>query len=124
LGHSIRRHRSLHDRRALFGEVAAEAPNALRADRQASAHRGWWRLDTRGVFELDPHDRLRLRRDGSGTIIFGNPSWTQAAYADSGADFFGSDSGDWIGFYDIPDARSVVNLVNEERSRPSSEEQY
>jgi hypothetical protein len=66
----------------------------------------------------------RLRSDGSGTIIFGNPSWTQAAYADSGTDFFGSDSGDWIGFHDIPDARSVVDLVNEQRSRPSSEEQY
>jgi hypothetical protein len=66
----------------------------------------------------------RLRSDGSGTVIFGNPSAMQAAYADSGADFFGSDPGDLVGFFDIPDARSVVDLINEQRSRPSSEDQY
>jgi hypothetical protein len=70
-----------------------------------------------------PTVNARLRGDGSGTVIFGNPSWTQAAYADSGADFFGSDTGDWVGFHDIHDARSVVDLINELRSRPSRDEQ-
>jgi hypothetical protein len=66
----------------------------------------------------------QLRSDGSGTVIFGAPSAMQAAYADSGADIFGSDGGDFVGFHDIPDARSVVDLINEQRSRPSDEDQY
>jgi hypothetical protein len=80
---------------------------------------------TRAMFLSSiPTIDARLRSDGSGRSSSETPLGRRPAYADSGADFFGSDTGDWVGFHDIPDARSVVNLINEERSRPSSEEQY
>jgi hypothetical protein len=72
-----------------------------------------------------PTVNARLRDDGSGSVTFGNSSWMQDAYADSGLDFFatGYGAGDSVTFYDVPDARSVVDLVTALRSRPNREEQ-
>ncbi|HET7856676.1 MAG TPA: hypothetical protein VFL41_09495 [Gaiellaceae bacterium] len=70
-----------------------------------------------------PTINARLQADGSGSVIFGNRSWMQDAYADSGLDFFASGYGasEWVSFNDIPDARAVVDLVNELRGRSEAD---
>jgi hypothetical protein len=74
---------------------------------------------TKAMFlNLVPTINARIRDDGSGTVIFGNASWRQASYGNTGVEFFGRGYGDDIvAFYDIPDAREVVDLVNELRGR-------
>ena len=55
---------------------------------------------------------------GSGSVTFGNSSWLYGSYANSGLDFLARGYGaEAVGFYDIPDARSVVELVNDLRGR-------
>jgi hypothetical protein len=65
-----------------------------------------------------PSVNRRLRRDGSGTVIFGNASQWIPTSGDTGLEFLGSstftDSG-LIAFFDIPDARSVADLVEQLR---------
>jgi hypothetical protein len=65
-----------------------------------------------------------IRSDGAGTVIFGNTSWMQDSYANTGLDFFGRGYGtEAVGFYDIRDAREVVSLVNSLRDRaPETED--
>ena len=79
---------------------------------------------TKAMFlNLVPALNSRIRDDGSGTVIFGNASWLQASYGNTGAEFLGRGyDADVVAFYDIRDARDVVDLVNELRSRqdPSS----
>lgn len=59
-----------------------------------------------------------VRSDGSGSVVFGNNSWMQGTYANTGLDFFARGyGGDAVGFYDIRDAREVVSLVNDLRRR-------
>ena len=70
---------------------------------------------------LIPTINARIRDDGSGTVIFGNTSWLQASYGNTGAEFFGRGyDADVVAFYDISDAREVVDLVNELRSQDPS----
>jgi hypothetical protein len=74
---------------------------------------------TRAVFlNLIPTINARIRSDGSGSVVFGNASWLQGSYANTGLDFFTRGyEGDNVAFYDLRDAREVVNLVNELRDR-------
>jgi hypothetical protein len=74
---------------------------------------------TKAMFlNLIPTINARIRDDGSGTVIFGNTSWLHASYGNTGAEFFGQGyDADVVAFYDISDAREVVDLVNELRSR-------
>jgi uncharacterized membrane protein len=65
-----------------------------------------------GYLKSLPGVNERLRRDGSGSLIFGNPSFRDGLYANSG---IGSS---WLGagplaFYDIRDAAAVARLVRE-----------
>jgi hypothetical protein len=79
---------------------------------------------TRAMF-LDriPTINSRLRSDGSGTVVFGNASWMQGSYGNTGLEFFARGyDGEQVAFYDLPDAREVVNLVNELRNRPEDAE--
>lgn len=58
-----------------------------------------------------------VRRDGVGTIVFGNASPFVATYQNTGMDWFGSYYGQSaLAFYDIRDAQSVYELVNRVRS--------
>jgi len=74
---------------------------------------------TKAMFlNLIPTINAAIRDDGSGSVIFGNASWLQASYANTGVEFFGRGyDADVVAFYDIPDARAVVDLVNELRDR-------
>jgi hypothetical protein len=75
---------------------------------------------TRAMFlDLIPTINARTRADGSGTVIFGNASWLQGSYGNTGLDFFGGYEGESVAFYDLQGAREVVNLVNDLRSRAS-----
>jgi hypothetical protein len=76
---------------------------------------------TRATFlDLIPTINATVRNDGSGTAIFGNTSWMQNSYANTGLDFFGRGyDTEAVGFYDIRDARQVVDLVNTLRDRAS-----
>ena len=58
-----------------------------------------------------------VRSDGSGTIRFGNPSWMGNAYGNTGMEFFEGFHGgsDVITFYDLPDAREAVSLLDKMR---------
>ncbi len=60
-----------------------------------------------------------IRTDGSGTVRFGNPSWFGSAYANTGMEFFNGFHGgaDAMSFYDLPDAREVVSLLEKLRRR-------
>jgi hypothetical protein len=75
---------------------------------------------TRAAF-LDriPTVNSSIREDGSGSVTFGNTSWMEGSYANSGLDFFGQGYGapDTVGFDDIEDVRAVVSLVNDLRGR-------
>jgi hypothetical protein len=65
-----------------------------------------------------PTVNANVRADGSGSVIFGNSSWLQMAYSHSGFDSWGKEFGpEGVAFYDIGDAREVVNLVNDLRRR-------
>ena len=55
----------------------------------------------------------RLRSDGSGSVIFGNPSFRESMYGNSGMDYFGWGSTGPPAFYDIKDAKRVAELVRE-----------
>ena len=74
---------------------------------------------TRAMFlNLIPTINARIREDGSGSVVFGNAMWWQGSYANTGLDFFARGyEGDAVAFYDLRDAREVVDLVNELRSR-------
>jgi len=74
---------------------------------------------TRAAFlSLIPTLNASIRSDGSGSVTFGNSSWLYGSYANSGLDFLARGYGpEAVGFYDIPDARSVVELVNDLRGR-------
>jgi hypothetical protein len=67
-----------------------------------------------GVF-LDrvPALNKSVRRDGIGTIQFGNSGWVAAMYSNTGLDFLGGFYGmEAPAFYDINDADSVFDLAN------------
>jgi hypothetical protein len=69
-----------------------------------------------------PAVHRRVRRDGSGSVSFGTrPMWM---FANNGLDFFGTaQNGGSLGFYDIPDANHVADLVTRlrnEEARPRS----
>jgi hypothetical protein len=67
---------------------------------------------------LIPTINARIRRDGSGSVVFGNAPWWQGSYVNTGLDFFTRGyEGEAVAFYDIRDAREVVNLVNDLRGR-------
>ena len=76
----------------------------------------------RGGDELDalfldtiPAVHRRVGRDGSGSVAFGTrPTWM---FANNGLDFFGTaQNAGSLGFYDIPDADHVADLVTRLRS--------
>lgn len=80
---------------------------------------------TRASFiSLIPTINANIRDDGSGSVSFGNSSWLQESYANSGMDFFARGYGpEAVSFYDIREAREVVNLVNELRGRANQSTQ-
>lgn len=59
-----------------------------------------------------------IRKSGIGTIRFGNSSYLNSFYSNTGLDFLGSFYGqECPTFYDIKDAERVYQLVNELRKR-------
>jgi hypothetical protein len=70
------------------------------------------------LLSLIPTINTSIRGDGSGSVWFGSSSWFEESYANSGLDFSAGGYGPAaVGFFDIRDARDVVNLVNELRGR-------
>lgn len=65
-----------------------------------------------GYLNALPGVNERLRRDGSGSVIFGSPSFRDGLYANSGLEFSWLGSGP-LAFYDIKDAAQVARLVRE-----------
>jgi hypothetical protein len=65
-----------------------------------------------------PAVNTRVGRDGTGTIIFGNPGSPFWGMANTGWDFFGSLSGGQpFAFFDIPDASHVSDLITKQREK-------
>lgn len=97
------------------------------------AHRTLYVLTDRRVIEVVTGARTRtraefidrvptinhdLRGDGSGTIRFSSWNWVSSVYGNSGLDFVGGMYGDpGITFYDVADARSLVEHVDRLRER-------
>ena len=55
----------------------------------------------------------KIRSDGSGTIVFGNPSSVASMYSNTGMELFSkgySDPG--LAFYDLRDAHEVVRIID------------
>jgi hypothetical protein len=69
-------------------------------------------------FQAEFIDRIpsmskRIRRDGVGSIYFGNANFMASIYGNTGMDFFGSFYGPYTTtFYDIRDAEQVYQLVS------------
>jgi hypothetical protein len=66
-----------------------------------------------------------IRADGVGSLVFGNVSWVNNMYANTGLEGMGRYKGSApMAFYDIPDAERVYQIVNGQRgvfpARPES----
>jgi hypothetical protein len=56
------------------------------------------------------------RKDGLGSVTFGNSSWMFAMYENTGMDLFGSFYGDGAtSFHDIKDVQRIYQIANEQR---------
>ena len=59
-----------------------------------------------------------IRKDGFGTIVFGNSNLLATLYGNTGLDFFAAYYGmNAPTFYDIPEANNVYDLVNDLRNK-------
>ena len=59
-----------------------------------------------------------VRKNGYGTIIFGNPSFLTSMYGNTGLEFFNSPFGNSVvTFYDIPNVNEVYQVINDVRRR-------
>lgn len=59
-----------------------------------------------------------VNRNGSGSIMFGNPNFFASLYGNTGLEFFGAYYGLYVPtFYDIPEVDRVYNMVNEVRNK-------
>lgn len=96
--------------------------------KRRKARRTRYVLTDRRVIEVStgPRTRIRaefidrvpainhdLRNEGSGTIRFGNWNWASSVYGNTGLDFFAGMYGDsGLTFYDVADARAVVEHLD------------
>jgi hypothetical protein len=70
--------------------------------------------------EQIPSININVRKNGIGTITFGNTSWMNSMYGNTGLEFFSSFYGiNSLSFYDIKNANEVYQLVNQVRRKDS-----
>ena len=57
-----------------------------------------------------------IRKDGSGSVTFGNSSWMFSMYENTGMEIFGSfNGGGATSFHDIKDVQKVYQIANKQR---------